>query len=190
MEEELQNEETESAKSPIQHAAKFGAILGVIGAIITLLLYVINPALLINIWMLALLLVYIALVVYGGITYRKEIGGYIDFGPAYLHGFITFVVMGLISLLINFLLYNIVDSSLPEVLTDASMEQTASMMERFGAPESAIEDALEQQRPEIEAGFTNFGLIKGFFTSLIFYAVICLITGLIVRRREKVSDVY
>jgi len=190
MEEELQNEETASATSPIQHAAKFGAILGVIGAIITLLLYVINPALLINVWMLALLLVYIVLVVYGGITYRKEIGGYIDFGPAYLHGFVTFVVMGLISLMINFLLYNIVDSSLPEVLTDASMEQTASMMEKFGAPESAIEEAMEQQRPEIEAGFTNFGLIKGFFTSLIFYAVISLITGLIVRRREKVSDVY
>jgi uncharacterized membrane protein len=187
--EDLENEELEQPKTPLQHAVKFGLILGMVGAVITLLLYVIDPTLLVNIWMLLLLLLFMGLVVYGGITYRKEIGGYIDFGPAYIHGFTVFVMMGVIGLAVNFLLYNVVDPNLPETLTEASVENARGMMERFGAPADSIDEALEQTRTDTEASFTNFGLIKSFLISLIVYAVLTLITALIVRRQEKVSDI-
>ena len=187
--EDLQNEETEQ-KTPIQHALKFGLILGMVGAIITLLLYVIDPTLMVNIWMLLLLLVFMGLVIYGGISYRNEIGGYIDFGPAYIHGFTVFVVMGIIGLVMNLLMYNVVDPSLGDTLTEASIEQTRGMMENFGASEDAIDEALEKVEVDTAASFTNFGLIKSFLISIIIYAVLALITALIVRRREKVSDVY
>jgi len=188
--EDLQNEELEAPKTPLQHAVKFGLILGMVSAIVTLLLYVIDPTLMVNVWMLLLLLVFIGLVIYGGISYRNEIGGYIDFGPAYIHGFTVLVVMGVIGLLMNLLMYNVVDTSLADTLTEASIEQTRGMMENFGAPEDAIDEALEKAEADAAASFTNFGLIKSFFISLIVYAVIALITALIVRRREKVSDVY
>ena len=187
--EDLENEELEEPKTPLQHAVKFGLILGMVGAVINLLLYVIDPALLANMWMLLLLFVFMGLVVYGGITYRKEIGGYIDFGPAYIHGFTVFVMMGLIGLAVNFLMYNVVDTSLPETLTEASMENARGIAESFGASGDALDEAMEEARADTEARFTNLGLIKGFLWGLIVYAVLSLITALIVRRQEKVSDI-
>lgn len=187
--ENLENEELEQPKTPLQHAVKFGLILGMVGAVITLLLYVIDPTLLASMWLLLLLLVFMGLVVYGGITYRMEIGGYIDFGPAFIHGFTVFVMMGIVGLAVNLLMYNVVDPSLPETLTEASVENARSIAESFGASGDALEEAMEDARADTEAQFTNFGLIKGFLISLIVYAVLSLITALIVRRQEKVSDI-
>ena len=185
-----ENEEMEQPKTVVQHAVKFGLILGIAGAILNLLLYVIDPTLLVNIWMLLLLFVFMGLVVYGGINYRKEIGGYINFGPAFIHGFTVFVMMGLIGLIFNLLMYNIIDSSLAETLTDASVEQAQSMAEGFGASGDVLDEAMEKARTDSAASFTNFGLFKSFLISLIVYAVLSLITGLIVRKQEKISDIY
>lgn len=189
--EEEQYEEIDEAKTPVQHALKFGLIIGMAGAIINILIYVIDPTYLANMWYgITMLVIFLGLVIYGGLSYRKEIGGYIDFGPAYIHGFTTFVIMGIIGLALNLLLHNVIDPNLGETLTDASIEQTAKMMESFGLSGDQLDEALEEQRGTMEDQFTNAGIIKGFFISLIVYAVIALITGLVVRRREKVSDVY
>jgi len=189
--EDEQIEEVEQVKTPLQHAVKFGGIVGMVSAILTILLYVIDPALMVNMWLgLSLLAIFLGLVIYGGISYRKEIGGYIEFGPAYIHGFVVLVIMGIIGLAINLLLHNVIDTSLKDTLTEVSLEQTGNMMEKFGAPQDAIDEALEEQRGKAEDQFSNMGLLKGFFIGIIAYAVIALITGLIVRRREKVSDVY
>ena len=48
--EDLENEELEEAKTPLQHGLKFGLILGMVSAIITILIYVIDPTLLANKW--------------------------------------------------------------------------------------------------------------------------------------------
>ena len=186
--EDIQNEEMEQ-KTPLQHALRFGAILGVISAIFTLLLYVIDATLMVSVWNLLLLLVFLGLVVYGGITYRKEVGGYLDFGPAYIHGFVTLITMSVIGIVIALLLYFVIDPTLPETLTEASLEQSASFAERFGAPQDAVDQMIEDQREQTAAQFTLAGQLKGFGIQIIVNAILALITGLIVRRREKVSDV-
>jgi hypothetical protein len=191
MEEELQNEETNNQQTPLQHAIRFGAILGVISAIIGLLLYVVDPTLMIKWWFgLIMIAVSLGFIIYAGITYRKSIGGYIEFGPAFIHGFVTFAIAGLIGTVMNLLLYTVIDPELPEVLTDAAVEQAMSMAESFGAPPEAMEQAAENARAQTEGQFTPMGVAKSYFISLIFYAILSLITALIVRRREKVSDVY
>jgi len=188
--EDLQSKEIEERQGPIQHALKFGAIVGMISAIFTILLYVIDPALMINMWIgLSLLVVFLGIVIYGGITYRNEIGGYIDFGPAYIHGFIVLLTMGIIGLAVNLLLHNVIDTTLKDTLTEAGIEQSIQLMEKFGAPQEAIDDAIEKQREDMENQFTNIGILKSTMYGIIAYAVIALITGLIVRRREKLSDV-
>ena len=189
--EEQQNEELQETKSPIQHALRFGVVVGVIGAIITLLLYVAGPAMMVKWWVgLLSLAVFIGLVIYGGISYRKEIGGYMDFGPAFMHGFVTLAVAGLIGTIINLLLYTVVDPTLPEALTEAAVEQAMSMAEGLGAPPEALDQAAENAREQTEGQFSAGGLMKQYGIGLIIYAVLSLITGLIVRRKEKVSDVY
>ena len=145
--EEEQYEEIEEAKTPLQHGLKFGLIIGMVGAIINILIYVVDPSYLANMWYgIIMLLVFLGLVIYGGISYRNEIGGYIDFGPAYIHGFTTFVIMGIIGLALNLLLHNVIDPNLGDTLTDASIEQTTKMMEGFGLSGDQLDDALEEQR--------------------------------------------
>jgi hypothetical protein len=189
--EEQQNEEVQEKKSPIQHALKWGLIVGVIGAILTLLLYVMGPEYMVKWWVgLISLALFIGLVIYGGITYRNEIGGYMDFGPAFMHGFITLAIAGIVGTIFNLVLYTVVDPNLPEALTEATVEQAMSMAEGFGAPAEALEEAAENARTQAEGQFSATGLVKQYFIGLIIYAVLALITGLIVRRKEKVSDVY
>lgn len=189
--EEEQNEEVQEKQSVVQNALKFGVIVGVVGAMITLLLYVAGPEFMVKWWVgLISLAVFIGLVIYGGISYRNEIGGYIDFGPAFLHGFITLAVAGLIGTLVNFLLFTVVDPNLPEELTEATVEQAISMAEGFGATGAALDEAEARAREQTEGQYEVGGLVKQYFIGLIIYAVMALITGLIVRRKEKVSDVY
>lgn len=189
--EDVQNEEVDNQQTPLQHGVKFGAILGMISAILVLLIYVVEPTLMIKWWFgLIMIAVSLGFIIYAGITYRNSIGGYIDFGPAFVHGFVTFAVAGLIGTVMNLLLYTVIDPQLPEILTDAAVEQAMSMAESFGAPPEGMEQAAESARESTVDQFTPMGVIKSFFIGLIFYAILSLLTGLIVRRREKVSDVY
>ncbi|NQZ77369.1 MAG: hypothetical protein HRT61_14890 [Ekhidna sp.] len=64
------------------HAIKSGVIVGVISIVVTLLLYIVDPALLVSMWMFLLFFVFVGLVAYFGIQHRNEIGGYMDFGKA------------------------------------------------------------------------------------------------------------
>jgi energy-coupling factor transporter transmembrane protein EcfT len=189
--EDLENDELEQPTTPVQHAVKFGLILGMVSAIITVLAYVIDPTYLANMWFgFTMLFLFFGLVIYGGISYRKEIGGFMDFGPAYVHGFVVFVMIGIIGLVMNMLMHNVIDPNLKETLIESSTEQATSMMEGFGLSGDALDEAMEKQRESMEDQFSNGGMVKGFFISLLVYAVIALITGLIVRKREKISDVY
>ena len=62
--EDQQNEELQEKKSPVQHALRFGVVVGVVGAIITLLLYVAGPAMMVKWWVgLLSLAVFIGLVI-------------------------------------------------------------------------------------------------------------------------------
>lgn len=187
----MENEEVNEKQSPIQHAIKYGGILGIISIIATLLLYVVDPTLMVKWWFgLIMLGVSIGFVIYAGINYRNENGGYIDFGPAFLHGFVLLAIAGLIGSVMNLLLFAVIDPSLPQVLTDAAVEQALSMAEGFGASGQALDDAADRAREQTEGQFSTMGIIKQYFIGLIMYAVFALITGLIVRRKEKVSDVY
>ncbi|MEN8251524.1 MAG: DUF4199 domain-containing protein [Bacteroidota bacterium] len=188
--EDIQNEELEQPQTAVQHALKFGGLLGIIGAILTLLLYVIDSVLMVN-WVIGIIwiIILLGLVIYGGITYRRELGGYIEFGPAYIHGFVTLVIIGVIGIAVNLLMYEVVDDTLAETHIEATFDQLRGFMEMLGAPEDAIDQAIEEGRADAEEGFTTKGQLIGFAKSLIFYAIVSLIIALIVRRREKVSDV-
>lgn len=189
--EEQQNEELQEQQTAIQSAVRFGLIWGAISVIITLLIYVVDVTFMIKWWFgLLMLAVSIGYIIYAGINYRKDIGGYMDYGPAFMHGFVTLAIAGIIGSIFNLLLYTAIDPGLPEVLTDAAVEQARSMAEGFGAPPDAAEEAANNARDQTAGQFTTMGVIKGYFIGLIMYAVLAAITGLVVRRKEKVSDVY
>jgi hypothetical protein len=82
---------TQTPPSLFQHALKHAAILGVISIVLTLAAYAIDYTLLVSMSFAFLsFAVYLGYGIYAGIQYRKENGGYLAFGKAFQHGFITF----------------------------------------------------------------------------------------------------
>ncbi len=174
--------------SLINHAIKWGLISAAVSIIITLLLYVVDYTLMVQIkFALFSLVLYLGIVIYGGIEYRKSEGGYLDFGKAYLHGLIIFALSGLVGTIFNILLYTVIDPELPTKLVDASIENTRAMMEQFGAPADGMDEALEKVKTDTEARFTVVGLAKSYLWVVVVSAVLALITGLIVRKRQPVE---
>jgi hypothetical protein len=179
------NSTNEQESTLMQHAAKFGIIMGAIGFVLTLLLYAIDYGYLAD-WKFGIfiLVAYIGLVIYAGINYRNQIGGFIPFGKAFQHAFIALAVAGLIGVAGNLLLYTVIDPELPQKLSDVAIEKTGEMMTGFGVPEDKIDEQMAKMKEEMPAKFGAVGLLTGFMWSLIFYAALAAISGLIVRRNQ------
>jgi len=169
--------------SPVQHAIRSGAIMSAISIVLTLLLYIIDYSLLAD-WKVGILmlLIFLGYVIYAGISFRKEAGGYLGYGKAFQHGFITLAVGGIIGIIFNIVLYNVIDTELPQKITDVAIENTEAMMENFGAPPDKVEEQLDKMRTDMPNNYTVVGQLKTYLWALLIYAIISALTALIVRR--------
>ncbi|MGI9552595.1 MAG: DUF4199 domain-containing protein [Aurantibacter sp.] len=180
----------EEQTSQQSHVIKWGLIIGIINIIVVLLVYMVDVTMMVGFSFLGIFLVLnIALIIYAGIEWRKANGGFLSFKSAFLTTFFTFVVAGLLGTAFNLLLYNVIDTGLSETLTDASIEQAESMMERFGMPEDQMDEALEKARADATDRFSIGGQLMGFVYGLIFYAVISLIVGAIIKRKNPEEEI-
>ncbi|MBL7874836.1 MAG: DUF4199 domain-containing protein [Cyclobacteriaceae bacterium] len=178
-------EETKEESTLMSHIIRWGLIVSGVSITLTVLLYAIDYTLMVQLKTLFIsLLIYLGITIYGGIDYRKSVGGYLKYGKAYMHGLGVLVVSGFVATLFAFVLYNFIDSELPQKLTDASLENTRAMMENFGAPEDSIEPALEKAREQSEKQFSPSGQALGFVYMVIFSAIMALISALFVRKNE------
>jgi hypothetical protein len=174
-----------------KESVKSGLLLGVISIAITMLVYVIDTELMVKWWFGLLSLgLSIFLVSYFGIKYRKEeAGGFLSFGKAYVYSFTVIVVSAIVSTLFTFLLYSVIDPDLPQVLADASYEQSLEMMRSFGAdPDSMDDDALDKIREQADNQFSSAGRAKGLIWILVGSVIISLITGAIIKKKEPENE--
>jgi len=185
----MENQPEQTAPTPlINHAVKNGVILAVISIVCVMIIYVVDLTILATFKFLALILVVgLGYVIYAGINYRNEIGGYMSFGKAFQHGLLVLAISGLISTVFNLLLYFVIDPDLPNKLVDAIIANTEEMMAGFGAPQETVDKQIETMRGELPDQFTVVGLLYGYVKALIFYAIIALITSLFVRKNEPVE---
>jgi len=169
------------------HAIKSGVILAVISIVITLLIYIIDPLLMIKWWFgLISLFLAIILVSYFGIQFRNEGDGYLDFKGSFMYSMVMFIVSGLIGTLFMMFLYNVIDTDLPGRLSEATKEQTIQMMSNFGASDDVIDQTIAQaeENGDFTNPFTFMGQLKAFGIAIIIYIVLSLITGAIIRKKE------
>jgi hypothetical protein len=169
----------------VKPAAKSGLLLGLIGVIITLLIYFINAKLLVNIWVgITILVISLALVVFFGIAYRKQVGGYLSFKHAFLFSLVLLLVAGLVTQTFTYVLFNVIDADLTELATNAALENTEAMMEKFNVPDEEIDKALQNTETQMANQYTLVGVIKAYLYGIIIYAIISLITGAIIKRKN------
>jgi energy-coupling factor transporter transmembrane protein EcfT len=180
----------EQPQTPFQAAIKPGLTIGLISLAVTYLVYFINSTLLVSAWFgLISLVIFFVLIIFLGTQYRTELGGFMNFGTAFNFSFITLLISGLIGIVGQILLYQVIDPSLPEVLADQSMKSAMEMMERFGAnPEMMSTEQMDEIRNRTLEGFSIGGIVKNFGIVLIIYAIIALILAAILKKRDKSLD--
>ena len=61
--------------------------------------------------------------------YRELTGGYLSFKKAYIYSFLAFCCGRNFRLVFNIFLFHVIDPDLPEMISDAIVEQTVEMME-------------------------------------------------------------
>lgn len=172
------------------HAIKSGTIIGVIGIVISLLLYIVDATLYANIWLMLLLGgVNLGLVAFFGVKYRNEIGGELSFKDAYLYSLQAIVLLVIIGTVFAIVLFTIIDPGLPEIIADASVENTEAMMQKFGAPTEGMDDALDKAREDTLGRFTVGGLAKGGGIRILINLLFCLITGAIIKKNPPEETV-
>lgn len=169
----------------MKNSVKPGIYVGVINIIIALLVYLLNPAIFAKMWFgLGIIAINIGLVIYFGLQYRKQEEGYLTFKEGFSHGFFLLLVAGLIGLVFNILLFSVIDPELSQIVTDAMVIQTESMLKGFGMQGADLDKAIEQVKADTPARFTVAGQLKSFGFSIIGYLVVALITGAIVKKSE------
>jgi Protein of unknown function (DUF4199) len=106
---------------------------------------------------------------------KNDLGGFMSFKRAFNIALISGLVMFLIALIFNYFNLNYINPS----QLDDQLAQTEKMMSKFGMPEDALEQAMEDQK----ASLTNpLGILKQFGIVGIFWALICLIFGAVLKK--------
>ncbi|WP_057939365.1 DUF4199 domain-containing protein [Algoriphagus resistens] len=180
----------EEKQSPFQAAIKPGLTIGLVSLALTFIAYFINSTLLGSAWFgLVAIVLFFVLMIYFGKQYRDELGGFMSFGTAFNFSFIAIVISGLVGLAGQIILFQVIDPSLAGVLADQAFETQMSMMEKFGQDPDAMDPAvLEEMRAGNANSFTLTGQLKNFGFGLIVYAIIALILGAILKKRDKSLD--
>ncbi len=163
---------------------RYGFIAGAIMIAIVLLLYIISAPLLGTFWPMIVYVPVLFLMIWGGITYRKEIGGYKNFGQAFLAVFIISIIATILFDTFGYLLYKVIDPDLPEVIKQKVLENTSTMMEKFGAPDDKIDEALKSIKDQDYTPTLKSQAIR-YVSSVVIGVILSALIALFVSRPDK-----
>ncbi|RAV99865.1 DUF4199 domain-containing protein [Pseudochryseolinea flava] len=167
----------------VAHAAKNGVIMAAVSIAITVLLYVVDFTLLAD-WKIGILFMILSIgyVIYAGLQYRKEIGGFLPYGKAFQHALIFFGVSGLIALTFNGILYSFIDPDLSKNLVRITLERTEEMFKGFGMKDYQIEEKIAEMEVDLPKQFSLLGQLKAYLWSWIFYLIVGALTSLATKK--------
>lgn len=167
-----------------KNAINFGILTGVFGIIVTALLYVIDLKLFVNMWIGIGLLV--AYAVIGCILLskaKKENGGQMTFKEGFTTYFISAVIGILLSTAFSIILFNFIDPAAAEKLTEHLLDMQVGMMEKFGAKQSDINEAIAKMK-ESSSQFSLQGQLMGILKSMIGSIIFGLILAAIYKSKS------
>lgn len=180
----MENQEVQNNSA---HSIRWGVILGVIGILLTLILYIVDISLLTSGWVGGLsLLLSIVVVFYASIDYRKQLGGFMTFGQAFLHAFVLLAISGLLGVLFQYLLFNVIDPEAATILAEAQLESTMKAMEAFGG--NGNPEMMDKMAEGFKDQYKIGTLALGYVYLLVLYAIGASIVGAITKKKNKELD--
>jgi hypothetical protein len=177
-------ENVSTSNNLVQDATKKGLMLGLVHIIIFLLIYYLMPSKLTGfLYLFLIMFLNLGYVIYNGIQFRNEIGGYMDYGPAFKYVFILLIVNGVIGLLFG-AAFVLVEPAYPDVMAQSQLDTQLYWAQRFGAPESAIDEMRDKfDFEEMKNRYSFKGLLFGSLFVVLFDAIGAAIAALFVRKR-------
>lgn len=154
---------------------KYGLMAGIIMIAFLLLLYIISAEKLASFLPMLAYLPLVFLMIWGGITYRKELGNYKNFGQAFVAVLIISFIATFLFDTFGYLLYKVIDPDLPELIKKKAIENATAMMEKFGTPDDKLDEAIQRMQdqdymPTFKSQMIRYGtslLIGSIFSALI-----------------------
>jgi predicted membrane protein len=173
---------------------KYGLLAGIIMIILVLLIYFIHSTSLASFTAMIVFVPLVFLMIWGGITFRKENGGFKSFGQAFMVVYVVSVTATFSSSIFGFVLYSVVDRDLAFKVQRETKESTLEWMEKLGASDEDIEKALQRldddfQVEEGDSGQLNSYLLRrtamNFATTLVVGAIFSALIALFVSRGDE-----
>jgi len=177
---------------PKSKAVHYGIMAGVFGLILGFLNYMLGTSMMGNwvmatVWGLGTLIVsmgvYITLMAMAAKYFRKQ-QGFLTFGQGFKEAYIVPIIAGVLGLLLNLVLLNVIDPGYGDRMKEATMEFTSEMMEKQGVPDATIEKQMDKM-----AKRDQYGIKSQFIQTIIYFiimAIIAAIVAAIVKRKEEI----
>jgi hypothetical protein len=172
----------------LQYTMTYGAILGVSLTIVSIIFYLMG-FMKFNIFMSLVMFIInlgiiVTVVIIGTKKYRDDLlGGYIDFGEAFLIGLLIVVFSSLLTTLYNIIFNVFIDPDYFERTMEAAKEWMSNFMYKRGIPEDKIDQALQQMDSKEKPSVVSM-IIGGIMASAIGGAILSLITAAIFKKES------
>lgn len=168
-------------------ASKYGPIIAAIGITYTLLAYLIDMKLMVNMWAgISLWVINFILLIISVRAAKKMMDGFISFKNAFSTFLLTFVLSSLLTTVFAILLFGVVDTDAADQLQELTIETSVSFMEKLGTPESEIEKQVAAMEENNQ--FSALSQVKGFFMGIVFYAILGLIVAAVMKKDKPVFE--
>ena len=181
----------ENNKSLIwKHSLNYGILFGLLLIIYSVVLYMFN-IIPVGLSKLSLLLLIVNLAIYFFAlwfftkSYRNDIlGGYIDYGKAFLFGLLIVAFSSILMAIYNYIFNAFIDPDYVQKVTDATQEWTREYMSSKGLPQAQIDITMEKFESESLPTPLKSAL-QGILGGVIFGAIVSLITSAIVKKKKE-----
>jgi len=162
---------------------KNGVFAGLAGILLMLVLYLAAPSMMTSPWIslvsFAIIIIFMVMAVS---NFKAQNNGFASFGEALLQSLGVAGVATIIGSIFSYLLYNVIDPGLVDVLKEASIAQIESMEGLIG--EEGVDKALDDlENQEFTFGFGK--ILFGAISAMVIYLIISLIVAAITQKKPK-----
>ena len=164
-------------------ALNYGLYLGLALALISVIIYAVNLEIFVKWWFgIGLFILVVVVGIMSSVKSKQILGGFISFKDAFASYFITILVATLVSTVVSYIIFNVVDTDAAKELNEQILIVTKQSMERFGAPQETINEALAKAQETDNFSIGN--RLKGMGWSLLFYSIFGLIGAAVVKKNN------
>ena len=166
---------------------KYGLMLAAISSGYYLVAYLFDENLFANMWMgLIIMVVAFSLLIMSVVTLKKEQGGYVKFKDAASVFTFSWIINVAVSIVITILLFHVIDPELGDRVKEMTIESTVSMLEKFGTPQEAMDEAIAKIKETDQ--FAIGEIFQGNLISIVFALIMGLIVAAFFKKEKPVFE--